>query len=497
MTYLLAIDQGTTNSRAIIFSAEAEVISQHEIMLTQFFPAEGWVEHDPQEMWQNTVECCRQALNKAHLKAADIAAIGIANQRETTIIWDRQTGQPIYPAIVWQDRRTAALCQAMTKNKIHSLLQEKTGLLLDPYFSATKIVWILNQVPEARARAERGELAFGTVDTYLLWHLTGGAHLTDATNAARTLLFNITTQKWDTDILAAFAIPANLLPEVLDSSARFGEAQENLFGKKIPITGIAGDQQAATVGQVCFQAGMVKTTYGTGGFMLLNTGDKLVYSKNKLLSTIAYRLNGKVTYGLEGSIFSAGSTIKWLRDTLNLIQTAAESEARAKHLKDNGGVYLIPAFTGLGAPYWDPDARGALLGLTRNTQVDHIVRAALEAVCYQSRDLLEAMQLDSHIELKTLRVDGGMAANQWLLQFLADMLAVTVQRPACIETSALGAAFLAGLAVGVYQSLEEIAQLWKPAYSSRPEMASAESQKLYSGWKKAIARIAQPAKMEQ
>ncbi len=488
--YLLAIDQGTTSSRAIIFTPKGEPVSSHQIDLKQSYPQEGWVEQDPEEMWINTLSCCLFALEKNNLSAKDIAAIGIANQRETTIIWDKKTGKPIYPAIVWQDRRTSYICEEFSQHKLNSQLQEKTGLLLDPYFSATKIVWLLEHVPHARQRAERGELVFGTVDTFLLWHFTKGkSHATDATNASRTLLFNIHTQRWDKEILNAFNIPEVLLPEVFDSSANFGEVDEAIFGKKIPITGMAGDQQAATVGQACFHPGMVKTTYGTGCFMLLNTGSHVIYSKNKLLSTIAYRLNNKVTYGLEGSIFSAGIIVKWLRDTLKLIKTAAETETIANSIADTGDVYLVPAFTGLGAPYWDPHARAALLGLTLNSRVEHIVRAALEAVGYQTRDLLAAMTSDSATEINTLRVDGGMVVNNWLLQFLSDILNIRVQRPACIETTALGVAFLAGLQVGIYQSLEEISNLWKINAAFVPQMKEKQREQLYHGWKKAVRKV--------
>lgn len=488
--HLLAIDQGTTSSRAIIFSPQGDVISKHQIDLKQYYPQEGWVEQDPNEMWDSTVECCRQALLNARLAADTIAAIGICNQRETTIIWDKKTGQPIYPAIVWQDRRTSHLCKKLMQHKIHTQLQEKTGLLLDPYFSATKIMWLLEHVPHARERAERGELAFGTVDTFLLWRLTKGqSYATDATNASRTLLFNIHTQQWDSHILDAFDIPLALLPKVLDSSAHFGHTDETILGAGIPITGIAGDQQAATIGQACFDVGMVKTTYGTGCFMLMNTGSQVIYSKNKLLSTIAYRLNGKTTYGLEGSIFSAGVTVKWLRDTLKLIKTTAEAEELAKTVADTEKVYFVPAFTGLGAPYWDPDARAAVLGLTQNTGVAHIVRAALESVCYQTRDLLTAMVNDSAMDLQTLRVDGGMTVNNWLLQFLADILQIKVERPSCIETSALGAAFLAGLHIGVYHSLEEIAQLWRANAVFTPKMSKQQRESFYQGWKEAVARV--------
>lgn len=489
-SYLLAIDQGTTSSRAIIFSSNGQVLSLHQIDLQQSFPDDGWVEQNPEEMWENTCECIRQALKKINLSASQIAAIGISNQRETTILWNKNSGKPIYPAIVWQDRRTAAHCRKLAATSLNDTLAEKTGLLLDPYFSATKISWILEHVPQAREQALRGELAFGTVDTYLLWHLTNGkVHATDASNASRTMLFNIRTQRWDEEILQALDIPASILPEVLDSSADFGATDKNLFGAAIPICGIAGDQQAATFGQACFEPGMIKSTYGTGCFMLLNTGEEIIHSKNRLLTTVAYRLENKVTYGLEGSIFSAGVTVKWLRDTLKLIKTADETEALAKSVTDTGGVYLVPAFTGLGAPYWDPDARAAILGLTRNSNTAHIVRAALEAVCYQTRDLLSAMLKDGVPELNSLRVDGGMTANNWLLQFLADMLGLNVQRSACIETSALGAAFLAGLRVGVYSSLDDIAKLWQLHAEHQPVMSDDLRNVLYDGWLKAVARV--------
>ncbi|MBV9576851.1 MAG: glycerol kinase GlpK [Gammaproteobacteria bacterium] len=487
MHYLLAIDQGTTNSRAIIFDRQANIMGQHECALTQYYPQAGWVEQDPEEMFNHTVDCCRQALINAKLTAKEIAAIGISNQRETTIIWDKKTGKPVYPAIVWQDRRTSDYCAVLSQQALGTVISHKTGLLLDPYFSATKIVWILNHVPGVRERAERDELLFGTVDTYLLWKLTGGrVHVTDVTNASRTLLFNIHTQEWDKDILNVFHVPANLLPRVLDNTADFGELDESILGQRIPITGVAGDQQAATIGQACFSPGMVKATYGTGAFMLLNTGTMVIQSQNQLLSTIAYRINKQITYGLEGSIFCAGVTIKWLRDTLKLIQTADETAHLANLITSTEGVYLVPAFTGLGAPYWDPHARGALLGLTRNSGREHIVRAALESVAYQTRDLLEAMTADSKTMLKTLRVDGGMAANDWLLAFLSDILNLEVQRPTCIETSALGAAYLAGLQIGMYQSLEEIALLWNKEKSFTPQMSIEQRDQFYQGWKRAI-----------
>lgn len=487
--YLLAIDQGTTNSRAIIFNKAGKLISQHEIGLQQFFPDSGWVEQNPDEIFQNTVKCCRDAIAKAKLTGENITGIGISNQRETTIIWDKHTGRPVYPAIVWQDRRTSDYCKKLTSTISSELINQKTGLLLDPYFSATKIMWILDCVPGIKERAQKGELLFGTIDCYLVWKLTKGKrHVTDASNASRTMLFNIHTNQWDEDLLAAFNIPANMLPDVLDNTADFGKTDPEFFGHEIPIAGMAGDQQAATVGQACFESGMMKSTYGTGCFMLLNTGDQCITSKNKLISTIAYRINNKVTYGLEGSIFSAGTIIKWLRDSLHLIKTAVETENHAKSVSDTNGVYLVPAFTGLGAPYWDPNARGALYGLTGGTEISHIVRAGLEAVVYQTKDLLQAMSRDVGKPVSELRVDGGMAANNWLLQFLADMTQIAVQRPACIETSALGAAYLAGLQTGVYGSLQEIGKLWKMNAEFTSNMPSNQRDQLYLGWLAAVKR---------
>lgn len=480
--YLLAIDQGTTNSRAIIFNRHGNIMSQHDRGLSISYPQEGWVEQDPEEMFHNTVDCCQQAIKKNCLAAKDIAAIGIANQRETTIIWDRHSGKPIYPAIVWQDRRTHDICQTLKKHPIAKEITNKTGLLLDPYFSATKICWLLEHIPTTRKKAENGDLLFGTVDTYLIWQLTGGNHVTDATNAARTLLFNIHTQEWDTDILAALQIPSALLPKVLDCSADFGMTKKHFFQQSIAITGVAGDQQAATIGQACFTPGMVKATYGTGCFMLLNTGEHAVHSNNHLLTTIAYRFHHKTIYGLEGSIFCAGATVKWLRDTLKIITEAHDTEILANSICDNGGVYLVPAFTGLGAPYWQPNARAMLTGLSRNSGVAHIARAALEAVAYQSYDLLTAMQKDSGNQIQTLRVDGGMAANNWLLQFLANILNIVVARPTSIETTALGAAFLAGLHIGMYSSLTDIAKLWQEEINKQPNMLVNEREKLLLDW---------------
>lgn len=499
--YLLAIDQGTTNSRAIIFNRAGEPISLHEMPLTQYFPQDGWVEHNPQELYQNTITCCQQALKKAALDAKQIAAIGIANQRETTIIWNRYTGVPIYSAIVWQDRRTSEICQQLVDHPIYHAIQTKTGLILDPYFSATKIMWLLNNVPHAREQAECGNLLFGTVETFLLWKLTkGNVHITDITNASRTLLFNIHTQTWDQAILQALTIPSNLLPKVYDNTAYFGELDKSILGVSIPITGMAGDQQAAAIGQACFKPGMLKVTYGTGGFLLLNTGKEIIKSKNRLLNTIAYRINNQIQYGLEGSIFSAGATVKWLRDELHLIATSQETEKIASSLSDNGGIYFAPAFTGLGAPYWNPDARAAIFGIVRNTNKKHIVRAALECVAYQTRDLLEAMRNDlkasdgthsyhtsAHID--TLRVDGGMTANAWLLQFIANILALPIERPACVETTALGVAYLAGLHVGIYQSLDEIAAHWQCDVKFKPNLIEKERETLYQSWLNTVYRI--------
>jgi len=486
--YLLAIDQGTTNSRALIFDRGGNVISEYQLALTQFFPHSGWVEQDAEEMLRNTIVCCREALKQAKVSADAIAAIGIANQRETTIIWDKLTGKPIYRAIVWQDRRTNDICRELTNQQLQNMLQTKTGLLIDPYFSATKIMWLLQNVPGARERAERGELLFGTVDTFLLWNLSKQkTHATDPTNASRTMLFNIHTQEWDKEILSTLNIPDSLLPRVLDNAAHFGDLDENILGKSIPIAGMAGDQQAALIGQACFTPGMVKVTYGTGAFILLNTGKKAPEAANQLLTTVAYRLDKEVVYGLEGSIFCAGTTVKWLRDTLHLIKTAEETETLAREVSSTEGVYLVPAFTGLGAPYWDPAARGAILGLTRNSDRRHIVRAALESVAYQTRDLLSTMTAIT--QLKALRVDGGMTTNTWLLQFISNVLSVDVHRPLCVETSALGVAFLAGLQIGMYQSLDEISALWQMHQHYRPQMLNIESDILYKGWQEAVERV--------
>ncbi|QTD53664.1 glycerol kinase GlpK [Sulfidibacter corallicola] len=486
-SFILAIDQGTTSSRAILFDKQGHPVGMAQEEFPQHYPADGWVEHDPNDIWSTTERVCRAVLADRGIDAGQVAAIGVTNQRETTLIWNRRTGEPLHAAIVWQDRRTAELCTKLKQEGHETWLRQKTGLLLDPYFSATKIKWILDQVPGARSLAAAGDLAFGTVDTYLLWRLTERrVHATDATNASRTLLFNIHTQQWDPDLLDLFQIPAEIMPSVLDCSADFGSTR--LFGGDIPILGIAGDQQAATIGQACFEPGMVKSTYGTGCFVVQNTGDTAIQSQHRLLSTIAYRIDGRTTYGLEGSIFVAGAAIQWLRDEMGLIDTSSESEKIAAALSGNHGVYLVPAFTGLGAPHWNPDARGAIVGLTRNASAAHVVRATLEAVCYQTRDLMSAMAGDG-TEAATLRVDGGMVGNDWLCQFLADILGLPVQRPVVAETTALGVAYLAGLKLGWYGSLEEIGRLWERQASFKPAMDEPKRTRLYEGWKKALARV--------
>ncbi len=488
--YLLAIDQGTTSTRAVVFDVAGGVRGLAQRELPQIFPKPGWVEHDPEDIWRATVATVKGALALAKTGPEHIAGIGITNQRETSVIWDRASGRPIHNALVWQDRRTADWCRRMAKDVGDKTVGVRTGLLLDPYFSASKIAWLLDNVSGARAAAARGKLAFGTIDTFLLWRLTGGqAHCTDATNASRTMLFNIHRQDWDDDLLRAFGIPRALLPEVCDSAAAFGATRRGLFGRAMPITGIAGDQQAATVGQACFKPGMIKSTYGTGCFVLLNTGALAVRSKNRLVTTVAYRLNGKPTYALEGSVFISGAAIQWLRDRLKVIPTAAHSAGLARALKDTGGVYLVPAFTGLGAPWWDPDARGAIVGLTRDSGVAEIVRAALEATVYQTRDLMEAMSKDGGAKPSAIRVDGGMAVNDWVMQFLADQLAIPVERPRVTETTALGAAYLAGLGAGVYASTAEIARHWQSECRFRPAKRGPAHERLYRGWRQAVRRV--------
>ena len=489
MEYILAIDQGTTSSRAIVFTQNGNIECSSQKEFQQHFPNDGWVEHKPEDIWQTVLYTCKAVLGKAGLDAKQIRTIGITNQRETTLIWDRQTGEPIYNAIVWQDRRTSDYCQQLKEADKEAMVSAKTGLLIDPYFSATKIRWILNTVPGARARAEQGELAFGTVDSFLLWRLTGGqVHRTDATNASRTLLFNIHTQQWDDELITLFDIPRCLLPEVMDSSDDFGMTQADLLGSSIPIQGVAGDQQAALFGQTCFHSGMAKSTYGTGCFLMLNTGAKALQSKNKLLTTLAYRLNGKPTYALEGSIFVAGATIQWLRDGLQLIQQAQDSESLAEQTSLEHGVFLVPAFTGLGAPHWDPNARGAIFGLTRNTGIKEIVTAGLQAVCYQTKDLQKAMENDG-VRVTALRVDGAMANNNWLLQFLSNMLGATVDRPVIVETTALGVAYFAGLKAGVFPSLDALESLWHRDKRFEPLINKEQRDVFYHGWQDAVRRV--------
>ena len=483
---LLAIDQGTTSSRAIVFDAHGAVRATAQREFTQHYPAGGLVEHDPEEIWSVTLAVTREVLAAA---GGAVAAIGITNQRETTLVWDRASGAPIHRAIVWQDRRTAAQCRALRDAGHESAVSGKTGLLLDPYFSATKLAWILDHVDGARERAAGGGLAFGTIDTFLIWRLTGGrVHATDATNASRTLLFDIHTQQWDDELLRLFDVPRSVLPEVRDSAADFGTTAVDVLGHAIPVAGVAGDQQAATVGQACFEPGMMKTTYGTGCFAVMNTGAEAVRSRHRLLTTVAWRLDGRPTYALEGSIFVAGAVVQWLRDGLRVIGNAPETEALAGSLPDSGGVYLVPAFTGLGAPHWDPDARGAIFGLTRDTGPAHLARAALESVCFQTRDLIAAMEADRGVAIDRLRIDGGMVKNAWLLQTLADIVGVTVERPRIVETTALGAAYLAGLQSGVLRSVDDIGARWARDAEFTSRMPDGERERLVRGWESAVAR---------
>jgi glycerol kinase len=493
MSFVLAIDQGTTSSRAIVFGADLSVAGLAQAEFPQHFPASGWVEHDPEDIWNSTIATCREALKKADITAKDIAAVGITNQRETVVVWDRATGNAVHRAIVWQDRRTADICAKLRGEGHEPMITAKTGLIIDPYFSATKIAWILDNIPGARERAMRGELLFGTVDCYLLWRLTGGkVHATDATNASRTLLFNIHTGAWDDELLKLFRVPRSMLPEVNDSSHRFGETAPDLFEGSIAICGIAGDQQAATIGQACFVPGMIKSTYGTGCFALLNTGVTPVPSKNKLLTTIAYQLKGKRTYALEGSIFVAGSAVQWLRDGLGVIRQAGESGPLAERADPAQSVYLVPAFVGLGAPYWNPHVRGALFGLTRNTGPAELAHAALESVCYQTVDLWEAMRADwpeAKAANIVLRVDGGMTASDWTMQRLADLLDAPVDRPKVQETTALGAAYLAGLAAGVYPEPAKFADHWRLDRRFKPDMDAASRARKLKGWARAVRGV--------
>lgn len=488
--FILAIDQGTTSSRAILFSPEGEAIESSQQEFTQYYPESGWVEHDPEEIWATTLATCRAVIKQSGLTASEIKAIGITNQRETTLLWDRRNGKPLHKAIVWQDRRTTQMCEKLKADGKESFVQEKTGLLLDPYFSASKLAWLLDNVPNARELAEQGQLAFGTVDTFLLWRLTHGqSHYTDATNASRTLLFNIHDMQWDEDLLALFGIPETLLPKVKNSADNFGVTYRTLFGEEIPITALIGDQQAALVGQGCFTPGMAKSTYGTGCFLMLNSGNKPLTSTNQLLSTVAYQVNGNTTYALEGSIFIAGAVVQWLRDALKLIESAEETErlaAKCGHVED---VYVVPAFTGLGAPHWDPGARGAILGLSRDTGREEIVTASLQSVAYQTKDLLNAMINDGAQLSTVLRVDGGMANNRWFVQFLADVLGLEVDIPESVESTALGAAYMAGLGVGLYQSLEELKALSQGKQRYQPKMDEAKREALYTGWLTALSRV--------
>ena len=487
--YILAFDQGTTSSRAIAFNRKGEMLSVAQKEFQQIFPQPGWVEHDADELWSSQIGVANEALARIGIRASDITAIGITNQRETTIAWDRKTGKAIHNAIVWQDRRTAAYCDELKVAGYEATFQNKTGLVIDAYFSGTKLKWLLDNVPGAREKAARGELAFGTVDSWLMWKLTQGElHITDVTNACRTLLFNIHTGDWDDELLAILDIPRSVLPEVRSSSEVYGHTSEGLFGSRIPIAGIAGDQQAATFGQASLQPGMAKNTYGTGCFMLLNTGDKPIPSYHKLLTTIAWRLNGRTDYALEGSVFVAGAVVQWLRDGLGIIKHSADVEALACRVPDNGGVYFVPAFVGLGAPYWDSYARGTIVGLTRGSTGAHIARAALESIAYQTADVIDAMRQDSKLYLSELRVDGGASRNDLLMQFQADILDVPVVRPKITETTALGAAYLAGLAVGYWESEEEIVQLWQVEKRFEPKISADHRAALRDSWRRAIAQ---------
>lgn len=489
--YVMALDAGTTSNRAIIFDVDSKIVGVAQKEFTQHFPQPGWVEHDAEEIWSSMHEVMREALEQSGLVASDIAAIGITNQRETAVIWDRTTGRPIYNAIVWQSRQTADICEDLKRQGFVDEFQEKTGLVIDAYFSGTKVKWILDHVEGARARAEKGELAFGTIDTWLLWKLTGGKeHKTDYSNASRTLMFNIKTLEWDEALLKHLTVPKSLLPEVRPSSEVYGHTIPSIIGASVPVAGMAGDQQSALFGQNCFSPGEAKNTYGTGCFLLMNTGEDLCMSKNGLVTTIAWGLDGKVEYALEGSIFVGGSAIQWLRDGLRLVDSAPDSEWVAKKVKDAGGVYMVPAFVGLGAPYWDMNARGMIIGLTRGTTKAHIVRATLDSLAYQTRDVLGAMEADSGNRLAALKVDGGAVANNLLMQFQADLLGVPVDRPQITETTALGAAYLAGLATGVWASKEELKKSWQLDTRFAPSLDQQEADNLYKGWKKAVKHAA-------
>ncbi len=493
---LLAIDQGTTSSRALLFDAIGTPLFTAQIELPQSYPRPGWVEHDPERIWADTLDCARQALAQAGEKP--VAAIGIANQRETTILWDRTTGHALHPAIVWQDRRTAPLCDDLRRDGLENLVRERTGLVIDPYFSATKLAWLLDNVDGARAAAARGRLAFGTVDTFLLWRLTGGqVHATDASNASRTMLFDIHRQLWDEDLLKRLRIPRSVLPEVRDSAGDFGTTADGVLDRPVALRAVAGDQQAATFGQCAFSPGDAKCTYGTGTFLVANTGDRCIASAHRLLSTVAWRLAGKVTYAIEGAVFMAGATIQWLRDGLGVIERSSETGTLAASLPDNGGVYLVPAFVGLGAPWWDAEARGAILGLTRASSRAHLARAALEAIAYQTRDLVEAMVADGVPALRSLRVDGGLAANDWAMQFLADQLDVRVDRPTVSECTALGVACMAGIAAGISGGQDDMARHWQLETAFAPGATAESRAAMYHGWRDAVSRVATQERIVQ
>ena len=488
---ILSIDQGTTSSRAIIFDSRGNSLKTAQQEFEQFFPHSGWVEHDPEEIWATTQAVCNRVLSEV----GTVSAIGITNQRETTVVWNRETGQALHRAIVWQDTRASKLCAKLKQQGLEPSIKQKTGLILDPYFSATKIGWILDNVAGARKLAAEGRLAFGNIDSFLIWRLTGGkVHATDATNASRTLLFNIHTQQWDQELLDIFGVPLNMLPDVRDSAADFGSSTKEAIGFEIPICGVAGDQQAASIGQCCFNPGSIKSTYGTGGFAMLNTGTQPVSSSSGLLTTVAYRLNGETTYALEGSIFIAGAAVQWLRDRLKIIKKASETEAYASGLKDNDGVYLVPAFVGLGAPHWNPDARGAIFGLTRNTGAEHFARAALESICYQTYDLMQAMIKDTSYKIDTLRVDGGMVQNKWMCQMLADVLDINIELPVITETTALGAAYLAGLQAGFFDSTETLSSLWQKESECHSRMDTDLRRKLLGDWNRAVSCVGMMSK---
>jgi len=487
-SYILSIDQGTTSSRAIIFNKNGEIVGTGQREFQQFFPEPGWVEHDANEIWTSVLSCISDALRIADVQPSQIEGIGITNQRETAVVWDKHTEKPIYNAVVWQSRQTEEICQQLRDEGYNDLFREKTGLLIDPYFSGTKVKWILDHVEGAREKADKGDLLFGTIDTWLIYKLSGGkAHVTDYSNASRTLMFNIYDLEWDDELLDILNVPKSMLPEVHESSEVYAKTIDyHFFGHEVPIAGIAGDQQAALFGQACFERGMAKNTYGTGCFMLMNTGEEGIKSENGLLTTLAWGLNGKVEYALEGSIFVAGSAVQWLRDGLQMIHDAPQSEKLATRVDSTDGVYVVPAFVGLGTPYWDSDARGSVLGITRGTEREHMVRATLESIAYQTKDVLDAMIADSGIDLRTLRVDGGAVKNDFLMQFQSDMLDVPVERPVVQETTALGAAYLAGLAVGFWESQDEIAEKWSVDRTFKKELADDKREQLYSGWKKAV-----------